>query len=166
MRTVPSGLYTARALLASDQAWLTFVEVPRKAGGFYRLVDNTRHVQSADGRVWQAASILVELPDEEPDGSQTDLSLTIPNVSRLPMAAVEAEGELLGQVVKVWMAHQSNAFAFSDGLAWQHRIVRVRADESAMTVECGPPDVGLLAPSERFDRRQFPGLLPAGGIRV
>lgn len=164
-RTLPSALHVARSALAQSQGWLLFVEIPRKAGGDYRLVQDNRH-RSGDGKVWQAASIEVELPEETSEGTLGELVLTIPNISRLPMAAVELDDELLGQTVTAWLQHESSLDEFTDGLSWVHTVLRCRADESVVRLECGHPAAVLRIPGVRFTRENFPQLLPQGGVRT
>lgn len=164
-RSLPTALHVARQVLGQSLGWLMFVEVPRVAGGYYRLVQSERH-WSGDGKVWQAASISLDLPDEDRDGSLAELALTIPNVSRLPMAAVELDGELLGQDVTVWLQHAGSLSTFTPALSWRHRILRVSANEAALRCVCGHPAALTQVPKRRFTRGSFPMLLRRAGVQL
>lgn len=157
-RTTASPLLVASRLLASDQAWLLFVEVPSVAGGSYRLVRASRHL-IADGKTWQAAAIEFVLPGENSDGDLGGLSIAIPNASRIPLALVERSNELLGQDITVQLAHEGHLGSFDAGLSWRHRITKVQATESVLRVSSEHPAVKARVPRRVFDRRIFPQLL-------
>lgn len=162
-RALTSAVMVARSILSDAQGWFMFVEIERSDGSFYRLVDNNRHLE-ADGKVWQAASIKLGMPEENIDGTLGQLTLTIPNVSRLPMAAVELDDELLGQVVRVWFAHESFLDTFDPALLWVHEGAKVKANAAELTLTCGHPSAGKRIPAVRFTRANFPQLLPQGGL--
>lgn len=163
MRTLTSPLQVARHVLMHDKAWLLFVEVPSKTGGnFYRLVRNTRHV-AADGKTWQAAAMSIELPEENAEGDLGEVAFTLPNVSRIPMALVEVDGEFLGQTLTCWLQHEANLATFVAGLSWTALVLSCEASEKVIRFRCGHPSAGLRMPTQRFDRARFPQLLPTGG---
>ncbi len=164
-RTLPSALHVARNCLTQAEGWLLFVEIARRAGGAYRLTEGGRHVL-ADGKAWQAAGISVELPEESSEGAMGQMIVRVPNVSRLALAAVEVEDEILGQAVTAWLQHESSLATFAPGLRWTHTALRVRADEGVLEIACGHPAASARVPGVRFTRANFPQLLPQGGVRV
>lgn len=159
-RPLSSPLHVARHLLMSDKAWLLFVEAPRVAGGFWRLVRNNRNL-SANGAKWHAAEMSIELPAEDAEGSLGRASVTISNVSRLPMAAIEGS-ELLGQMVTFYLQHEANLATFDPSLGWSQLILSADVTERAARLECGHPAQVARVPSRVFTRKDFPGLLPVG----
>ena len=162
-RALTSAVMVARSILSDAQGWFMFVEISRTDGNFFRLCDNNRHME-ANGKIWQAASIKLSMPEENIDGTLGQLTLTIPNVSRLPMAAVEVDGELLGQTVRVWFAHESSLATFDPALLWVHEGAKVKANAAELTLTCGHPSAGKRIPAVRFNRTNFPQLLPQGGV--
>lgn len=162
-RPISSPLQIARMMLASGQAWLLFVEIPASGGGYFRLVKNSRHVQ-ADGKIWQAAAIAIELPEEQADGALGEMSLTIPNVSRLPGLLIE-QGEILGRDIQVWLQHESALTSFDGNLTWKHRVLKADVDEGAVRVTAGHPAGFLRIPKGVYTRVEFPQLLATGGVR-
>lgn len=163
-RTLTSTLHAARTVLAQAKGWLWFLEIERFAGGYFRLVSASRHVQ-ADGKVWQAAGFTTEVAEERSDSSAAEMSIAIPNVSRLPLAAVELDDELLGAEVTLWLQHESALASFAPGLSWRHRVASATADESVMVLACGRPGPKRV-PGVRFTRAKFPQLRPEGGVRT
>jgi hypothetical protein len=159
MRTFTSPIQVARLALMQDRAWLLFVEVPTKSGGFFRIVRSKRH-QVQDGKLWQACELGVELPEEDAQGTLGEMELTIPNVSRLPMSYLEIDGELLGQRVSVWLALEGQPF--SPAGKWEHVALSGSARERTVRIRCGHPAESSQVPTRRFDRQNFPSLLPAG----
>lgn len=165
-RNLPTALHVARHVLCRGDAWLLFCEIPLRDGvRFFRLVAAAKHV-AADGKVWQAAGFRIDLPAEDGEGSLGTLTLRIPNVSRVPLAYVEAEDEVLGQTLTVWLQHEGSLAEFAPALSWRHRVLRVIATEAELRVECGHPLEIVRAPMRRFTRKEFPGLLPQGGVGV
>lgn len=152
-------LHVARHLLAQGQAWLLFIEIPLFSGGSFRLVRNTRHVQ-ANGYIWQAASMVIDLPAEEADGSLGSLAISVPNVSRLPISYVEVSDELLGAEMTCQLAHEGNMATFEPGLSWRHLITTAVATEQALRIESQHPAAITRVPSRIFDRTVFRQLLP------
>ncbi|GMV26938.1 MAG: hypothetical protein AMXMBFR58_29690 [Phycisphaerae bacterium] len=161
-RSLTNPIQVARMLMMSDRAWLLFVEIARKAGGYYRLVNNGRHLE-ADGKFWQAASIDVEIPSSDREGTMGRATIRVPNVSRLPMAVVDVDGELLGQRVTIALQHESNLSSFDPALKWTQVILEAQADERILEVTCGHPSQIARTPSRLITRDRFPGLLPTGG---
>lgn len=161
-RQISNTLQVIRHVLNTDKAWMFLIEVPRKAGGFYRLARSSRHETFA-GKVWQAASIEITLPDEMADGALGEGSITIPNVSRLPLAAVEVDDELLGQTVTLYLANEAERAALPMGLKFTMVCKAVNANEATMTLECGHPAQLARVPSRMFDRTRFKQLRPTGG---
>jgi len=160
-RPFTSALHIARHLLMSGEAWLMFVQVARKAGGFFRLVGSARHVV-ADGKVWQAAGLKLELPGEEAEGSLGDGSITLADVSRLALGMVEVGGELIGQEITVWVQHESTFASFDPAMSYQMVAKGVAASGASLSVECGSPEEVGTFPLGEFTRQDFPGLLPTG----
>lgn len=162
-RPLTNPLQIARLALRDEHAWLFFVEIPTTSGGFYRLVRNSEHVDG-NGFRWQAASIDVDLPAEDDSGTLGEMTLSIPNVSRVPMALVETAGELLGQTVTCWVQTTGNVEAFDDAASWQHVITSVEADEKSLRCTGGHPAADQRVPSQLIDRTRFPGLRSVGVI--
>lgn len=162
MRNISSALQVARNVLHSSDAFLFCVEVPCVAGGFYRLVKNSRHL-TVGSKTFSAASIEINIPDEVSDGSLSEGSITIPNVSRLPMAAVEIDGELRGQTITWWLVSTADVSALPAGLSWRQTILTAIATERTMTLECGHAANIRKVPGRIFDRTKFRQLLPVGG---
>ena len=161
-RSLLSSIKAARMMLSDPGAWLYFFEVPKRDGGsYYRLVDNPRHI-TADGKVWQAARVIFGPPDESGDGEASDGTITISNVSRIPMRAVEVEDEVLGQIVRVWLAHESTFLATFPPVMWELKAVKATANERTLTLTCGDP-AGMRIPSRRYTRAVFPQLLAQAG---
>lgn len=163
-RTLTTSLHAARHAIAQASGWLWFAEIQRFAGGYYRLVSASRHVQ-ADGKVWQAAGFTVQVAEERSDSSAAEMTLTLPNVSRLPLAVVEVEDEIVGANLTLWLQHESALATFAPGASWRHRVLSVTADEEVMTLACGRPGPKRV-PGVRFTRAKFPQLRPEGGVRT
>jgi hypothetical protein len=166
-RQITSPLHIARHLLMSDSAWLLFVEIPTSGEGFFRLVRNGRHL-AANGVTWQACSLEIELPAEDAEGSLGQLVVSLPNVSRIPMAYVELDdpatgrGEILGYPITCWLQHQSALAVFDPALSWRHTAVAAEASETVMKLECHHPAGAQRAPGRVFTRAEFPQLLAVG----
>lgn len=154
-RTLTPTFETIVNTLLSAQGWLFYVEIPRRAGGYYRLVRNNRHV-TADGKVWQASEMKLDLGSLRADGGQSDLVVSIPNISRLPMAALEVENELYGQPITVWF-QPAEATSFVGAVSWASRISLVEFDERWMDLVCGSRSP-VQVPGPVYDRNRFPQL--------
>lgn len=166
-RTLTSPLHVARHILASDRAWLLFVEIPRRAdagGGVFRLVRNSQHVYG-NGYTWQAAAFEIDLPGEDGDGSLGQATLRIPNTSGLPLSYVES-GAINGQAMTVHLQHQDHLATFAAALSWKQLILKATATAKVLALQCGHPAGSYRVPSRTFDRRLFPGLLPSGGVQI
>jgi hypothetical protein len=169
MRQLTSELHVARHLLWQNRAWLWFIEIPigpATEGGpdrVFRLVRNTRHVEAA-GVVWQACELEIELPSDDGQGALGEVVLRVPNVSRLPIAYVESEGELLGRQITVCLAHEAYLSSFIPDLCWTHDILRATATPRTMSIVAAHPVTGVRLPSRLCTRQVFPQLLPSGGI--
>lgn len=161
MRSISSALHTARHILSQDKGWLLFVEVASVAGGAFRLVQNTRNL-AANGLVWQATELAIAIPDEESDVSLGDLSIAVPNVSRLAVAYLE-NGDIIGQKATAWLAHEGSLASFSQALSWTHTVKAARVTETVATFICGHPASLLRVPGPVYDRGRFRQLVPAKG---
>lgn len=161
-RPMSTMLQVIRHVLHTDKAWIFLIEIPRKAGGFYRLARSSRHV-TFGGKVWQAAAIEITLPDEAGDGSLGEGSISIPNVSRLPLATVEVDNELLGQDVTLYLVNEAETASLPEGLKFTLKGKAVTANEQVLTLECGHPAQLQRVPSRMFDRTRFKQLRPTGG---
>lgn len=165
MRTLSAQIEQARRLIHSDQAWIWLVEIESvDSGKYFRLAGAGTHI-TADGKLWQACSLDVQPPSESGDGSSGEGSITIPNVSRLPIAFVE-DGDLLGQPLTLTLAHES---VFGDLVgcpSWRLKVLRSRIDAAAAIFEVGSPGEVERIPSRVMDRRAFPQLLPTGRRRL
>lgn len=160
-RVIPA-IAKARALW-NDGAFMVFVDIPRKRDiNYFRLVRGTRHVE-AGGKKWQGMAIAIEWPEDDSNSILNDMTVTIPNISRVPMGECEAYNELLGQPITVAIQHESQLTDFADALIIRHTIARVRCNEESFTMECAHPAKGRRMPWRRFTRREFPNLLPYGG---
>jgi hypothetical protein len=162
-RPLTNPLHIARLALRDESAWLFFVEIPTLGGGFYRLVRNSEHVDG-NGVRWQAASIDVQLPGEDDSGTLGEMILSIPNVSQVPTALVEVDGELLGQTVTCWVQTTSSLDTFDDAASWQHVIRSIDADEQTLQCRGGHPAVDQPVPSQLITRQRFPGLRSVGAL--
>ncbi len=167
MRTLSGPLQIARQIIASNKAWLFFVQIPIKsppgpATSFFRLVANPRHTRG-NGKMWQAASVKIDVPAEELDGSLGSLRVELPNTSRLPMAYLEADDYLLGQDITVYLQHEGSLATFEESLSWRHTILRGVANERTLSLECGHPADVAQMPMGVYTRRDYPGLLPSAG---
>lgn len=159
-RDFSNPLQVARFALMSDKAWLLYVLIPRRSGGEYRLVRSMRH-QRASNKLWLASSIEIQVPDEDSEGTLGQLTLAVPNVSRIPMQLLE-EKEILGQTITCWLCIEGQDL--SAILSWQHTALKALAREPAVQVTCGHAAENQQVPSLRYNRVNFPQLLPQGGI--
>lgn len=166
----------ARRLVFSADPWLAFVQIGRAMGGAYRLV---RSAEPRLARVpgdatlwyWQAASVDIELPSSNADGALPRLSVSVPNVSRLPGALVEIDvesaggldrGQILGQTVTVWLAPVPKASASPvvlDAAASFSAIATAAiVTPRTVSIECAHPSVRQRIPRGVFDRTTTPAL--------
>ncbi len=158
-QTFTTTLWNQINALANDKAFLIFVQITRPGGGFFRLVRDSRH-QTADGHQWQAATVALETPDQSIDGDAGDLVVTVPNVARLPMAYLEA-GELVGQTLTCWIAHEAALASFTQAsVSWTSKVLSAAATEKTVRLVCGVPTTGLSVPKGVIDRQTFPSLDP------
>lgn len=165
MRTLSAQIEQARRLIHGDQAWVWLVEIESvEPGKHFRLAGAGAHITAAE-KLWQACSLDVSPPAESGDGSIGEATITLPNVSRLPIAFVE-DGDLLGRPITLTLAHES---AFEDLVgcpSWRLLVLRCRIDAMAAVFECGAPAEVERIPSRVMDRRAFPQLLPTGRRRL
>lgn len=165
MRPLSAQIEAARRLMHTDQAWIWLVEIESvESGKHFRLAGVGTHVTAAS-KVWQACSLRIEPPSESDDGAIGEASVTVPNVSRLPLAFVE-EGDLLGQPIRIYLAHESHLSTLTGVVSWETRILRARIDAKAAIFECGSPAEVEQIPSRVMDRRAFPQLLSTGARRL
>lgn len=157
MRDVSNLLRALRNLPSVGAPYLFFVEIPLADEGFFRLVHNTRHVE-AGGLLWQACTIGIEIPREDADASLGAGSLVVPNVSRMPGAFIEVEGELVGQPIAIWLQHQSLLDTLDDELSWRLLCTGATITEKAVTLRIGHELRGRRLPTKSFDRTIFPQL--------
>ena len=162
MREISAPLRIAAGVLRQDEGWLTFVEIPISAGTV-RLVQSERNTL-ANGFAWQACSLGVEFPTEEASGSLGRMVLVVPNISRIPMAYVEVDDELLGASVTVYKAHESSLAVFEPALSWSHTIIDCEMTEGVARFNCAHSAELFRAPGPLFDRTDFPQLLRSGGV--
>lgn len=171
----------ARRLVFSADPWLAFVQIGRSMGGAYRLVRSAeprlaRVPASGDSTLWywQAASIDIELPGSNADGALPRLTVSIPNVSRLPGALVEIDvvstggaagleqGQILGQSVTVWLApvlRQSASPVVLDPAASFAAIATAAiVTPRSVSIECAHPSVRQRIPRGVYDRTTTPAL--------
>ncbi len=158
MRTIPSILNVARHVLHTDQAWVLLVEIPRRAGGYYRLARSSQHVVTTRG-TFQAATIEIEVPREDGKSTLADGSITLPNVSRIPLAAIEVEDELRGVTARVWLVNQAYLPNLPEGISWSLLIKSATANERTVKLTCGHPSEIGTVPRRRYSRTDFPQLL-------
>lgn len=162
-RALTTPLQIARHLLAGKDPWYLFVEAPRKAGGFYRLVNQPRHV-TANSADWQACAMKVDVPAESAEGDLSQGRITLSNISRVPMRAVELENELLEQEVTLYLQHQTTLATFVQALSWKQTCLRVEGDALSLSFILGHAAQTMRCPFEVYDRTRYPQLLPSGGI--
>lgn len=160
-RTITSPLHAARLALMSDAAWLLYVQIGRKAGGYFRLVKSERHQTTTDGRVWQAASLDIVLPEEDAEGTLGDLKVTLPNVSRIAVAYLE-QGDIIGQTLTCTLGLAGQPLLAA--LTWQHLISGAKVRARTCVLACDHPANVQQVPRGVFDRASFPQLLPQGRV--
>jgi hypothetical protein len=167
-REITGPLRIARDLVMGGDAWIMLVEIPRRAGGLFRLAGAANHVR-AGGVAWQACSLAIELPAEELGGSLGSISIEMPNVSRIPLAYVELDdasgrGELVGAVVTCWLWSPAMGpdAALPKGLSWSHRVLSAVADRQTVKLECGHPAATERVPKGVMSRDLFPALQGVG----
>lgn len=170
-RVVSSPLEAARRLLATDKAWLLFLEVelrtrsPLGEPRYWRLVRDTKH-RTAGGKVWQRCTIDIDFPPEDAQGNLGELTFALPNVSQVPLAYVLVDRDVVGCFVTARLAHESSLAVFEQSLTWRHRIKAMSgADEDAIRFNCGHPAQIGKGPGPIFDRRRFRLLPRTGGVR-
>lgn len=170
-RGLTSPLHVARHVLNTQAGWYLFVEIPTADGlSAFRLTNNNTHTVYG-AFVWTAASLSIDLPDESIDGSLGSGSISISNVSRIPMALVEQAangsqfGELLGQTVTIYLAPESALQTINRSASWSLLITDVVADAKVLKIDAGPPPESMRVPSQIYDRTRFPQLLPPQGVR-
>lgn len=155
----PTSLSVAVNRLLDSGAFLAFVQVPCKTrSGFFRFVRNNRNVH-AGGFDWVAAAMSIQWPEQDSLGTLGTLGLTISNVSRRPLAEVEINGELIGQVATVFLTHTDcldDLMTLS--LRLRHRVTNVTANEAALKATCAHEATGLVFPAGTITRAVFPGL--------
>ncbi|MGH7132696.1 MAG: hypothetical protein ACREJO_12190 [Phycisphaerales bacterium] len=143
------------------------VEIPALTVGIFRLVRSSHHLE-VGGHWWQAASINIELPAEDAEGSLGELAVSIPNTSRVPMAYCESPdiSEIHGRVMtcSLWNTGLDPDAGVLDVLSWPARILKTVATAKAVRLECGHPAQTARAPGPVFGRDRFPGLLPSSGV--
>lgn len=168
MRRISSTLAMLRQVLSDRAGYLLFVEIEsqRSPGKFYRLVASDRNWH-ADGKTWRACEMKVEAGEENADAARSDAAVTISNVSRLLVAAVELDDDINGSTLTATIAHSSNLAAFSGGNSRSitHRVVRVKAKEVAARLECAAVYGGRQVPGVPITRENTPGVVGAGGGR-
>lgn len=169
-RALTGPLQVARHVIAQAKAWIVFIEIPVKsppgpASTFFRLVAGPKHLR-AGGRLWQAASVKADLPAEELDGSLGSIRIELPNISRVPMAYIEAQDYLLGQPLTVYIQHEGSLATLHPALSFTQIILRATANERVMTLECGHAADIEQVPMGVYDRFAYPGLLPSGGVSL
>jgi hypothetical protein len=150
-----------RQVLAQAGAWLTFVEIPLKSMGTLRVVDDTR-ARLAAGKWWQACPIKVpEFRSQSTEGSLSQLTITLPNVSRTAAAFLEA-GELQGRTLSMWLQMEEwvdrsgGTEDFVEALAERHTILSAQMDEKSVTLTCGHPASQGRVPRRVFDKTVAP----------
>lgn len=164
-RSLGNELMIARSLLRQEHGWLLFAEVALHNGRFVRLVQNERHLK-ADGRVWQAASVALQVPEEDDQGNLGQMVFAVSNITREPLRLVEVENDLLGCPITVWLQHSGNLEAFVHALSWTHVIVDSEIDERTARFTAGHEAAMHRVPGPLFTRSEFPQLLSAAGIRL
>lgn len=164
-RSIDSALQVARNVLRQADGWFTFVEIGIENNTF-RLVENEENVV-VDGCVWMACGMIVEIPEEDREGSLGELLVTVPNESQLPMAYVEVDDEILGRYATVRFHHESRfGQPFAPQLAWRHRVLDVEMNEKVARFRCGHTAELQQIPAPIFTRNKFPQLLRRGGVKL
>ncbi len=165
-RSFTPALQVLRKVLHSDQGWLLFVRIELADGKQVRLVRDTVHRQlGGENQWWQACSLSLDSLDEEVGGAAPRMSVTVPNVSRLPLTMLELTGEPLGRKMSVILAHETETQdpwpAISSQRTWTMRIATAGVDALACTLESAS-NAGLRdVPGPVFSRERF-GALIAG----
>lgn len=164
-RDLPPAILIARNLLASVDGWVWFVEIDRASGGVHRLCDHPKWLL-ANGKKWVACQLVIELAEEAADGGATDVSVTIPNVSRLATAELEA-AEVQGQEIRIWAELLSDLASFREVLKYTLTIKQAVANEASVTLTCGHALQLDRIPHRTFDASVAPvfGTTSGGAVR-
>lgn len=149
----------ARNVLTQATGWYEFVRIPLSSGSEIRVVRNSEAID-ANGCRWQAASLELGLPSESESGELEDLTITVPNVSRIPASYVLVDGEIIGREASVYWQHESMFGSFDTALEWPTIVLGVSMTEAVATFRCGHPAKIQRGPRGRFNRTDFPQLLP------
>lgn len=167
-KDLPTSLRILRNQLSSEAGWTWFIEISRAAaagGGKYRLCDADRKI-SANGKTWVPAALRVDTPPETSDGAIGEMSVTIPNVSRVAIGELEA-GNLQGRPITVRLEHESDFASFRGALEWSMLITKATATAATVTLSCSHPLALDRMPARVFDRSVAPafGTQASGGGR-
>jgi len=129
-----------------------------------RLVHWNRHVE-AFGVWWQRVDANITLPEENVSGALGTATITVPNVSRIVTAYVEA-GELLGRTMEVYLQHESDLTDLVTENGWQMTILNAEGGELDATLEAGHPAEIMQIPQTVYTREEYPQLLPTAGVTL
>ena len=163
-RSFTPALHALRKILHSGQGWLLFVRIELDDGNQIRLVRDVKHRQLGGANIWwQACEIGLDALEEDVGGGAPRMSVTIPNVSRVPLTALELTGEPLGRKLSLILAHETETAdpwpAINPQLTWTMRIATAGVDALACTLESGN-NAGLRdVPGPVFSRQRFASLI-------
>ena len=174
MRNLTSPLQIARHLLYTNAAWLWFFELPLRDGTVARVVKNTGNL-FANGKVWQAAALSVEIPPETSDGALGQITVKVPNVARIlvgwaddggfpPVAGEEGPGLILGQVARVWLQLSSSLETFDPAMSFEAQVLNVSCTADVGELTLGDASQTVRVPAGVWDRTIAPQLLPSGSL--
>lgn len=163
-RTFTPLLHSLRKILHSDQGWLLFVRIELDDGKQIRLVRDVVDRQLGGAAVWwQRCPIALDALEEAVGGSGQRLSVTVPNVARVPLTMLELQREPLGRRMSLILAHETQTQspwpAISTQQAWSTRIAAAAVDALTCTLESASNAGVREVPGPVFSRQRFASLI-------
>lgn len=158
---IPLSVLQSKNALATTERfiWLYEVEVPSDPPTIYRLTASPQSVvfgetQQAEAIVYSPFPITHGEIDLDSSGNLPSTSLTISNVSREVIATLENYGGLLGQKVRIILAHSlAIGLAGSPVAEEEFQIVGSSADSQSVSLTLGSVDLyGVKIPKTRMTR--------------
>ena len=159
--------------MSDARGWVWLVEITRAAsvgGGAYRLSSAARviRVGPGDGKIYQGVGpdvLGVSPPAESADGAAGELTITLPTVSSVAIAELEARA-IQGQSLTIQAAHESDLTNLPEGLRWSLTIVKAAAAERGVKITGGHPLTFVRLPRRVFDARTAPVFAGVSGGAV
>jgi len=146
---IPQGFFTEKNLLATGGQWLWLyeIEVPTDPPTRYRFTRNPEAVTFRTN-VYSPFPITHSVVKETDAGDLPTINLTVSNVSREIIGALELHGGLIDQPVRILLTHQEMLLTAKAVIEHDFKILSTTATEEAVTANLG--DISLY---ETF----FPG---------